>query len=108
MLKRKKEAAEDFASSSSTYVKEMVGGFVAGFMRSMTDNLVGKVRIEVTKVQETIQRNIMGTLMLFLGLAFALTGLAIFINDLVQISDGIGFALVGIVALLMGYITIKQ
>jgi hypothetical protein len=42
------------------------------------------------------------------GFVFALIGISIFINDLVKISNGIGYAAVGIVALLLGLIIIKK
>jgi hypothetical protein len=46
--------------------------------------------------------------LIFIGFIFAMIAAVMFINDLVKISNGVGYAVVGFFALLIGLIIIKK
>ena len=108
MIRKTRGNADNIIENSASFIKEMIGGFMAGFMKSLTHDLVEPVKEEIAEFYETLKRNLTGMVLLIFGLVFLLVGLAHFLNDLIQISDGFGYALVGMVTIIFGFLTIKK
>jgi hypothetical protein len=85
-------------------LEDIAGGVIKGVM----GGLVERIKERMHELFVSFQKNLAGSFLLLVGFIFVFIGLAIFINDLVKISNGIGYALVGIVALLTGLIIIKK
>jgi hypothetical protein len=88
--------------------KNFASGFASNFIKSVTSSLFEKFNDFLEKFLQTLQKGFTGMFLMFLGLVFILIGLAIFINDLVAVSDGLGYSIIGISAFLFGYIIIKK
>jgi hypothetical protein len=77
------ENAKDFTMYTLSEVKDTVSGFLRNITRELS-------------------QSIFTSLTIYSGLIFLMIGLALFVNDLVEISDGVGFVFVGILVVLLG------
>jgi|GEM_PF-3429839 len=85
-------------------LEQVAGGLVKGMM----GGLIERMKERLHEMLMSFQKSLAGTFLLIVGAIFIFVGMAIFINDLVRISNGIGYALVGVATLLIGLIIIKK
>ena len=81
---------------------------VESFVKGLAGGFADRVRERLHEFVAKIQKNVTGFILVMIGFVFALVGISIFINDLVRISNGIGYAVVGFIVLLLGIIIIKK
>lgn len=81
---------------------------VESFVKGLAGGFAERVRERLHEFAVKVQKNIVGFILVMIGFVFALVGISIFINDLVKISNGIGYASVGFVVLFLGIIIIKK
>lgn len=94
--------------SRSSDWHEVFSGLGASFVKNFAESLVDKVRNRIKEIISALQRGILGAFLIATGLIFALIGLITFLNDLLQLGDGMGYALVGVFSILIGLIIIKK
>lgn len=83
-------------------------GIVMSFLKGLLKIGVETINERVREFYALVRKNIAGSFVMMVGFIFLLVGLAIFINDLLGISQGVGYAIIGIVAILTGLIIIKK
>jgi hypothetical protein len=88
--------------------KEKIEGYLGEFAKNLAGGFIERIKMQLHNIYLSIQKHALGMLLIFIGFIFALIAIVIFINDLVKISDGIGYAVVGFFALLIGLIIIKK
>jgi hypothetical protein len=103
-----KEAANNKNEEQSTDWKEKIEGYLGEFAKHLAGGFVERVKERVREIIVAIQKNVVGMFLMLLGFIFVLIAFVIFINELIGISDGIGYAVVGVVVLLLGLIIIKK
>jgi hypothetical protein len=103
-----KETMNNKSEDQSPDWKEKVEGYLGEFAKHLAGGFVERVKERVREIIVAIQKNVVGMFLMLLGLIFVLIAFVIFINELIGISDGIGYAVVGVVVLLLGLIIIKK
>jgi len=98
--KEKVAGGFDWAEKIENIVESSVKGFMGG--------LAERIRERVREIILNIQKSLLGFFLLLVGFIFALVGVAMFFNDFLKMSGGMGYAIVGIIALLLGIIIIKK
>ncbi len=81
---------------------------VESFVKGLAGGFAERVREKMHELILRIQKNVTGFFLIMIGLVFALIGIANFINDLVKISNGMGYAVVGLAVLIIGLVIIKK
>lgn len=108
-MPRKPSAKKNNNSENNSFDwTSFVSGIASTFVRTVTDPLFEKINEVAKKIVESLQKGLAGMFLMLLGLAFVMVGLAMFINDVVAISDGVGYSIVGMAAFLIGLIIIKK
>lgn len=109
MLKHKNSKTKNNNDEESFvfHWKEMLGGFLAGFTKSVTDSVIVKIRTQIDNGVRVLKRNAMGMTFILAGSVFLLIALASFIDQFTGV-PGSGYSLVGFFALILGLIIIKQ
>lgn len=87
---------------------EKIESIVGIAAKNVMGGFFDRVKERLHEMMVSVQKNLFGAFLLLLGLVFGLVGIAIFVNDLVRISDGLGYALVGLGAICIGLIIIKK
>lgn len=108
MPKKTNSKTKDAQNQQNFDWKSLVSGFTSMFIRSVTDPLFEKLNEILANVVKSVQKGFAGIFLMLLGLIFVMVGLAIFINDLIAISNGLGYGIIGMAAFLTGYIIIKK
>jgi hypothetical protein len=90
----------DWWEKLEAIVNSSVKGVVGGFVKNAHDRWQEFLR--------KAQKNLAGFFLLIVGFIFALVGISIIINELLKVSNGLGFALVGALALILGLVIIKK
>lgn len=80
--------------------KDLTSGFL--------NEIQKKVESFVSTLGHSVSRTIFSSLTMFSGLVFMMIGLAILINDLIGISNSIGFIMIGFVVVLVGMFANKN
>lgn len=101
--KKKEEEQEDHISFIKDTLKNMAQNLAKGIASTWLENIKEKIREGIMKAK----RRMFGSALVMIGLVFALVGFAIFLNEIIDLSNGLGYAIVGIIVLLIGYLMIK-
>ena len=88
--------------------KEKIEGYLGEFAKNLAGGFIERVKMQLHNIYLSIQKHVLGMFLILIGFIFALIAAVIFINDLVKISNGIGYAVVGFFALIIGLIIIKK
>ncbi|MDD5489428.1 MAG: hypothetical protein PHP25_01975 [Candidatus Moranbacteria bacterium] len=88
--------------------KEKIEGYLGEFAKNLAGGFVERIKAQLHNIYVSIQKHVVGIFLIAIGFIFALIAIVIFINDLLKISNGVGYAIVGIGALLLGLIIIKK
>lgn len=104
MKKNKKSISEEGGSDW----KEKIEGYLGEFAKNLAGGFLERIKSQLHDIYISIQEHALGMFFILTGFVFALIGIADFINDVVKISSGVGYAVVGIGALLIGLIIIKK
>ena len=99
---------EENIKSQGTDWKEKIEGYLGEFAKSLAGGFVERIKTQLHELYIAFQKNAVGGILMLIGFIFALIAMVIFINDLVKISNGIGYAVVGIAAIFLGLIIIKK
>jgi len=94
--------------SQGTDWKEKIEGYLGEFAKNLAGGFVERIKLQFHNIYLSIQKHVLGMFLIFIGFIFALIAAVIFINDFVKISNGVGYAVVGFFALLIGLIIIKK
>lgn len=112
MTKQKTDSSTGSSSSErnkgSSPFWEMAGQLVIGAFKNFETSIVQMIKSQVALVLEQVQRGLSGGLLLLIGIVFILVGCATFINDLIGMSRGIGFSVIGCMVFLVGYLILKR
>lgn len=87
---------------------EKLEGIVKGSVKGVVGGLVQNAHERWQEFLKKLQKNLAGFFLLIVGFIFALVGISIIINELFKFSNGLGFALVGVLSLFLGLIIIKK
>ena len=87
---------------------EKLEAIVHSSVKGVVGGLAQKAHERWQEFLKKLQKNLAGFFLLIVGFVFSLVGLSIIINELFKVSNGLGFALVGVFALLLGLIIIKK
>jgi hypothetical protein len=98
----------DNLESYGTDWKEKIEGYLGEFAKNLAGGFIERIKMQLHNVYLSVQKHVLGMFLIFVGFIFALISIVIFINDFVKISNGIGYAIVGFFALLIGLIIIKK
>ena len=79
-------------------------GNVKGIAEGITSGFKKKIRDAVSRTT----RRFVANALIFLGLVFLMVGLAIFLNEVLRLSNGIGYAVVGILIVMVGVVVNDQ
>jgi len=88
--------------------KEKIEGYLGEFAKNLAGGFAERIRVQLHNIYVSAQKHVLGMFFILVGFIFALIAIVIFINDFVKISNGIGYAVVGIGVLLLGLIIIKK
>jgi hypothetical protein len=88
--------------------RETFSGLGASFFKNFADSLADKIKHRIQEMVVTLQKGLLGTFLIVTGTIFALVSLAIFLNEILALGDGIGYMLVGIFSILVGLLIIKK
>lgn len=102
------EKQGDNLESQGTDWKEKIEGYLGEFAKNLAGGFIERIKMQLHNIYLSVQKHVLGMFLIFIGFIFAMIAAVIFINDLVQISNGIGYAVVGFFALLIGLIIIKK
>lgn len=78
------------------------------FFHHLVSRITDPIKQQIEKTQRAIQKNIFGNLFMLIGIIFLMIGSSLIINDLVGISQGVGYAMMGFLALIIGYIVLRS
>jgi len=90
----------DWWEKLEAIVNSSVKGVVGGFVKNAHDRWQEFLR--------KAQKNVAGFFLLIVGFIFALVGISLIIDHLLQAGSGLGFALIGLLALILGLVIIKK
>ncbi|MDP1845981.1 MAG: hypothetical protein Q8L09_04555 [Candidatus Moranbacteria bacterium] len=102
-----KKQSENLESHGTDW-KEKIEGYLGEFAKNLAGGFVERIKTQLHNIYLSIQKHVLGMFLIFIGFIFALIAVVIFINDFVKISNGIGYAVVGFFALIIGLIIIKK
>jgi len=88
--------------------KEKIEGYLGEFAKNLAGGFVERIKMQLHNIYLSVQKHVLGMFLIFIGFIFALIAAVIFINDFLKISNGVGYAVVGFFALLIGLIIIKK
>jgi hypothetical protein len=88
--------------------QETLSGLGVGFFKNFADSLADKIKHRIQEMIVALQKGLLGTFLILIGSIFALISLVIFINDILMIGNGAGYAIVGIFSILVGLLIIKS
>ncbi|MFA5961701.1 MAG: hypothetical protein WC848_03395 [Parcubacteria group bacterium] len=88
--------------------QEMLSGLGVSFFKNFADNLADKIKHRIEEMVAAFQKSLIGTFLIIVGTIFALISLVLFINEILMLSSGIGYAIVGIFSILVGLLIIKK
>jgi hypothetical protein len=88
--------------------KEKIEGYLGEFAKNLAGGFVERIKAQLHSIYISVQKHVLGMFLILVGFIFALISIVIFINDFIKISNGIGYAVVGVGALLLGLIIIKK
>ena len=98
----------DNLESQGTDWKEKIEGYLGEFAKNLAGGFIERIKMQLHDLYLSIQRHAVGMFLILIGFIFAMVAVVIFINDLVKISNGVGYAVVGLFALIIGLIIIKK
>jgi len=98
----------DNLESHGTDWKEKIEGYLGEFAKNLAGGFVERIKMQLHTIYLSIQKHVLGMFLIFIGFIFAMIAAVMFINDMVKISNGVGYAVVGFFALLIGLIIIKK
>lgn len=87
---------------------ETFSGLGVSFFKNFADSLADKIKHRIQEMVVALQKGLLGTFLIILGAIFALVSLAMFINEMLAIGTGVGYAIVGIFSILVGLLIIKS
>ena len=87
---------------------EKLESIVNSSVKGVVGGLAQKAHERWQEFLKKLQKNLAGFFLLIVGFIFALVGLSIIVNELFKVSNGLGFALVGVFSLLLGLVIIKK
>jgi hypothetical protein len=88
--------------------KEKIEGYLGEFAKNLAGGFIERIKAQLHAIYVSAQKHALGMFLILVGFIFALIGISIFVNDLIKISNGVGYAVVGVGALLLGLIIIKK
>lgn len=88
--------------------KEKIEGYLGEFAKNLAGGFIERIKMQLHDLYLSIQRHAVGMFLILIGFIFAMIAIVIFINDMVKISNGVGYAVVGFFALIIGLIIIKK
>ncbi|MCX6761865.1 MAG: hypothetical protein NTY33_03455 [Candidatus Moranbacteria bacterium] len=88
--------------------QETLSGLGVSFFKNFADSLADKIKHRIQEMVVALQKGLLGTFLIIIGTIFALVSLALFINEMLMIGTGVGYAIVGIFSILMGLLIIKS
>lgn len=88
--------------------KEKIEGYLGEFAKNLAGGFVERIKVQLHNIYLSIQKHVLGMFLILVGFFFAMIAAVIFLNDLVKISNGFGYAVVGFFALAVGLIIIKK
>lgn len=106
-MRKQKEDNKDSESANFEWF-EKVENIVGSFIRGLAGGFAERINQRLHEFYSKLQKNIAGSILIMVGFVFSLIGIAIFINDLIGFSRGLGYSIVGIGSLLIGLIIIKK
>jgi fructose-specific phosphotransferase system IIC component len=81
--------------------KNLVQGFVGNVLEQMSENVSQKIHAWI----KMLKRKTIGSILMMLGLLYLLIGLSVYFNSILgRVLPGLGYATVGILAMLIGYL----
>ena len=83
------------------FVKDVVVKNIEEISETFLKNVQKKTSEFVLHVVEAINLKILSSLFFFVGFLFLMVGIALTINDLIQLSPGIGYLIVGFLVVLI-------
>jgi len=87
---------------------ETLSGLGVSFFKNFADSLADKIKHRIQEMLLALQKGLLGTFLVVVGTIFALISLVLFINKILAMGDGIGYAVVGIFSILVGLLIIKS
>jgi pilus assembly protein TadC len=88
--------------------QETLSGLGVGFFKNFADSLADKIKHRIQEMVLALQKGLLGTFLIVIGTIFALISLVLFINEMLVMSNGVGYAVVGIFSILVGLLIIKS
>ncbi|MEI6587719.1 MAG: hypothetical protein WCO05_02090 [Candidatus Moraniibacteriota bacterium] len=87
---------------------ETFSGLGVSFFKNFADSLADKIKHRIQEMVVALQRGLVGTFLIVVGTIFALISLVVFINEMLLMGNGVGYAIVGIFSILIGLLIIKK
>lgn len=87
---------------------ETLSGLGISFFKNFADNLADKIKHRIEEMVAALQKGLLGSFLIIVGTIFALISLVIFINEMLVMGSGVGYAIVGIFSILVGLLIIKS
>ncbi len=87
---------------------ETLSGLGVSFFKNFADNLADKIKHRIQEMAVSLQKGLVGAFLIVVGIIFALISVVIFINEMLALSNGVGYAIVGIFSILLGLLIIKK
>ena len=85
--------------------KNLVQGFVVNILEHISEDISHKAKKWFYK----LKKRTAGAALMVLGVTFLLTGVAVYANTVFEkVAPGVGYAIVGLVIMLIGYITSRE
>lgn len=87
---------------------ETFSGLGASFFKNFADNLADKIKHRIQEIIIALQKGLVGTFLIVIGIIFALISLVFFLNEILALGNGVGYMIVGIFSILLGLLIIKS
>jgi hypothetical protein len=88
--------------------QETLSELGVSFFKNFADSLADKIKHRIQEMVVTLQRGLLGTFLIIVGIIFALISMVIFLNEILDLGAGVGYMIVGIFSILVGLIIIKK
>ena len=88
--------------------KGMFSGFAENVAKGFATTWIENIKSSIKEFFNKLKRKIYGHILAIFGMVLAFIGFSMFLNEVINFSNGLGYVIMGIVALFIGFLLIHS